>query len=591
MWSWDQNYDDPVLDLCIIAMLSRLQHLASASPLCFGHSLSQWLHPSWTLLWTAFQTLSSPLVKQAYAILNGHLTLPTPTPLPYHTVHGGYYEWVQPFWFRLVPVTAERLTLCWDLDEALDKYGSHPSWRALLANVSPGLSLPLAKQAYATFGAPPTLSNTYAFASPPCAWRCASRFAWRFAWAGTTILSRMSSGHSLSQWSSRHRNAIVSWLPEFILATGQAGLRPWLDIVGAGGITSVILMDLPLLWWSHRPCQRHHSLFGYAMEARGHTWTRSLSIAFQGLYWPSAKQGWTPGWTPDRRDHSSVSEELAATIVNVICLIKDTNGFPGTMEAVVIITVSVAWFTDELVVFFLATHHHLLPMQLHIHAIFTVIDPLNEAEDEPIDGGFFISRWEVQAVRDSPAWRFASQIADERMLGEIVDFRHYCNNRDYRCCDFSPRSMNHNNPIPAGPRAGNGALPFPLYVCAFLTFRFIKCVLTVTFADSPRSPFCLVNGRTRRLFSGNPSSSCNHANPYLRNLLCHRRPQSGRRWTYRRCRFYLALGGNGSDELPSVALRVANCDRWNDCGNCAFLALLQPTRFSMDVSYYGSLIF
>ena len=32
------------------------------------------------------------------------------------------------------------------------------------------------------------------------------------------------------------------------------------------------------------------------------------------------------------------------------------------------------------------------PMQLHIYAIFTITDPLNQPGDEPIDGGFFIIR-------------------------------------------------------------------------------------------------------------------------------------------------------------------------------------------------------
>ena len=57
---------------------------------------------------------------------------------------------------------------------------------------------------------------------------------------------------------------------------------------------------------------------------------------------------------------------------------------------------------------------------------------LNQSRDEPIDGGFFISRWEAMAVTDSSAWQFASQIATERMTAEIVHFWNYCNNRDFR---------------------------------------------------------------------------------------------------------------------------------------------------------------
>ena len=115
---------------------------------------------------------------------------------------------------------------------------------------------------------------------------------------------------------------------------------------------------------------------------------------------------------------------------------------------------------------------------------------------------------------------------------------------------------------PAGPRA-DGALPFPLYVCAFLHFRLMKSVLIVTFADSPRSPIWLINGRTCRLFPCHPSSSPPHANSRLRNFLCHRPPQSARRRTHRRRIFHFVLGSPGSEGLAGVALRVTNCGRNN----------------------------
>ena len=61
---------------------------------------------------------------------------------------------------------------------------------------------------------------------------------------------------------------------------------------------------------------------------------------------------------------------------------------------------------------------------------------------------------------------------------------------------FSPRRMNHNNPIPAGPRAGNGTLPFPLYVCAF----WISSHKMYANCDIDRSPPILLQpGRRRSL--------------------------------------------------------------------------------------------
>lgn len=59
-------------------------------------------------------------------------------------------------------------------------------------------------------------------------------------------------------------------------------------------------------------------------------------------------------------------------------------------------------------------------------------DILNQPGDQPIDGSLFISRYEGKACKDSPAWKFRSDPADDRMNAEITAFWWFCFRRDLR---------------------------------------------------------------------------------------------------------------------------------------------------------------
>ncbi len=60
-------------------------------------------------------------------------------------------------------------------------------------------------------------------------------------------------------------------------------------------------------------------------------------------------------------------------------------------------------------------------MQRRIYHILRGEDVNNVNEvDEFMNGNFFVSKWEGRALTESPAWRFSSDIATEKMTKEVV---------------------------------------------------------------------------------------------------------------------------------------------------------------------------
>lgn len=128
-------------------------------------------------------------------------------------------------------------------------------------------------------------------------------------------------------------------------------------------------------------------------------------------------------------------------------------------------------------------------------------------------------------------------------------------------------SMNHNNPISAGPHAADGTLPFPSMYGPF-QYLFGEMMSTGNLVVSRRSSLCLVDRRTYHLFPSYLSSPPFYASTNLHHLHRHRSPKSIRRLAYRRRVFYLALGRKGNNGLSGLALRVTHRGRQNERCNC-----------------------